>query len=215
MVHHPSWVAGQARLQRGQGGQGLFTELSDSALAFVVIADGDLGSQTQGDDEGNGQSAGPQTALLTTAPGQGTQGWAVIPASAGDQRANALGREEFVAAETDQVDAGMAQGGEVLAVTLGGVGVKISGMIFEKFGNFGERLTDAGFVVDLHDGDQQGIGLEGSTHHFGIDPAASSDRQVGHAKSIGFEGSAGFQYGFVFDGGGDDMPLALLQTGCS
>ena len=83
-----------------------------------MVANRGLGGQTEGDDQGDWQGSRSQAALLTATVGERAQRRALVAAPAGDQGADPLGGVQLVAAEADQIDAGMAQRVEVLAETL-------------------------------------------------------------------------------------------------
>jgi hypothetical protein len=65
-------------------------------------------------------------------------------------------------------------------------------------------LAHAGFVVGLHDGRQQRVRPQRGPHRLRSDPAAGGDREVGDLEAVWL------QHRLVLDGGGEDVPLALL-----
>ena len=66
-----------------------------------MVADRNLGGQTERDDQGDRQGTGAQAALLAATVGERAQRRALVAAPAGDQRADALRGIQLVAAEAE------------------------------------------------------------------------------------------------------------------
>ena len=64
----------------------------------------------------------------------------------------------------------MAERSELLAESLCRVDVQEDRRLGEPVGDFGNRLLNAGFVVDLHHRDEQRVGPHRGRHAVGIHP---------------------------------------------
>ena len=88
---------------------------------------------------------------------------------------------------------------------LHGVGVEINVCFLREAADFFERLDGAELVVGVHDGDENGFGPDGSAQILHIYLSFAIGRQIGDGHALFFEGLAGIEDGFVFDGRGDDV----------
>ena len=82
-------------------------------------------------------------------------------AAANVERADALGRVEFVAGEGEQIDLQRVHVERNFPGGLHGVGVEIDVGFGGDAADFFERLDGAELVVGVHDGDENGFGADG------------------------------------------------------
>jgi hypothetical protein len=124
---------------------------------------------------------------------------ALAAAAARDQDANPLRRVNLVAADADEVNAGMPQRLDLPAVALGGIDVKIRRTV-EQIRNSGDGLSHAGLIVDVHDADEQRIRLDRFPNGFRIDPPRGFWIDACDAKAAALESFDGAQNRMMLDG---------------
>jgi hypothetical protein len=125
---------------------------------------------------------------------------AELEAFANEERACAFGRIDFVTA--DGVKVGL-DGPDIdgdFSCRLDAVRVEGDAGFARNAANFFNRLNGTEFVVDVHDGDQPGVGTDGVADRVGIDDAAVVDRHLSDGELIG-----GGEHGGMFDGRRNDM----------
>ena len=96
-----------------------------------------------------------------------------------------------------------------LAHGLHGVGVEDDALLVADLADLADGLQDADFVVGGHDGDEDGLVVDGALQVFDIDEAVSLYRQIGDAIAVLFEALAGVEDGLVLGDLGDDVVAAL------
>ena len=162
---------------------------------------GEFGGFAEADDAGDIFGAGAEAALVMAA----IEKFAEARAAFDEECANAFGGVELVAGEREQIE---LQGFDVdgnFSRGLYGVGVEVDVGFGSDAADFGERLDSAEFVVGVHHGDENGFGAKGAAEFVEVDQAFAIDRKVGDGDALLFEGLAGVEDRFVFDGGGDYM----------
>lgn len=177
-----------------------------------MLLESDCGGGPEPGDERDWKGSWSKSPFLAASIHERAKGWAIIATSAGDERADAFGCSDFVPGRRDQVHAPDAQWIEDLAKSLGRVNVKVGVAVGEGIGDLGNRLDDARFVVDDHDGDQEGVRSDGLGNGLGRDPPASGGREQVDFEAAPLEGCEGFEHGLVFDEGGNDVPLVVRLT---
>jgi len=199
-------VAVELGVERCEGGEEAVAEGLVGGGALVGFGEGEFGGFAEACDEGEGEGAGAEAAFLSAAEGERCErGASAVLAAAGDERADAGGGVDLVAADADEVEAGVSERRDELAEALGGVGVEVGGVIDEAGGDLVDGLDDAGLVIHVHDGDEEGVVAAGGAEGGGVDESAGGggdERDVEAAASEFFEG---LEDGVVFDPGGDDV----------
>ena len=66
-------------------------------------------------------------------------------------------------------------------------------------------LNDADFVVNVHDGDRDGVVTHRRFELFQVNNTVALRRQIGHFETFTLQLAAGVQHGFVFGFAGDDV----------
>ena len=100
-----------------------------------------------------------------------------------------------------QVDAEFVHTRGDLADGLRGVGVEGDAVLACDVGDLGDRLDGADLVVGVHDGDEDGAGLDRAGDVVGVDQAVAVDRQDGQPVPEPLdEVLAGVEDGRVLDG---------------
>ncbi len=79
------------------------------------------------------------------------------------QRANALGRIQFMSGEREQVHLERLDVDGNFTCGLHSVGVKVDVGFFGEAADFFERLDRAELIVGVHDGDENGFRADGAT----------------------------------------------------
>src|ERR1700678_1528294 len=170
---------------------------------------GDFAGFAEAYDAGDVESAGPHAALVASAVVESGNLDAGV-AAANVERADALGTVEFVGGKREDVDVhGVHVDGD-LAQSLHAVGVEDYAFFVAELADFGYRLDGADLVVGKHDGDQDGLVVNGPTQVFHVDEAVGLYRQIGDAVAVFFKALAGVEDGLVLGDLGDDMVAALL-----
>ena len=127
-----------------------------------------------------------------------------LDGAAHEEDADALRGVHFVAGEGEEVDVAEV-GGEVegdFGGGLGGVGVEEDGGVggLDDSGEVGDGEHDAGFVVGVHDGDEEGFaGAQGADEVGAGEVAVGVDGDDGDVIAAALEFAGGFEDGRVFD----------------
>ena len=130
-------------------------------------------------------------------------------AAANVECADALGAVDLVAGEREHVDVvGHHVDGD-LAHGLDGVGVEDDALLVAELADLANGLDDADFVVGVHDGDEDGLVVDGALQVFEIDEAVGLHGQIGDAVALLLELLAGVEDGLVLGDLGDDVVAAL------
>ena len=96
-----------------------------------------------------------------------------------------------------------------LAHGLHRIGVEDHVALVADLANLGDRLNYADLVVRKHDGDQDGLVVDGPLQVFEVDQAVRLHRQIGDAIAILFQPLAGIEHRLVLGYLGDDVVAAL------
>ena len=80
---------------------------------------------------------------------------------------------------------------------------------WQMLADLADGLEHADLVVGGHDGDQDGLVVDGPLQVFEIDEAVGLHRQVGDAVAVLLQALAGVQHGLVLGDLGDDVVAAL------
>lgn len=107
--------------------------------------------------------------------------------------------------EGHQVHFQLAQVDRQFAHALGRVHVVDDTARAAHFADGRDVLYHADFVVDVHDGDQNGVITHRRFELFQIDNAVALWRQIGDFEPFTLQLTAGVQHGFVFGFAGDDV----------
>jgi len=183
--------------------------LQDFVELIRGVPPGDLGRLAQPDDLQHVFGAGAAVGLVVGAVdelGQPDAGTDV-------ERADALGRVEFVSRHRKQVYSQFVHEHRNLAHRLCRVGVHKRAVAVGDGRDFGDWLDGTDLVVGVHDGHQDGIGGDGPLNVGGVYHSVLVHRQHGDAVALAFEPLAGLQHRRVFDGRGDDVVAALTIGG--
>ena len=173
----------------------------DARGIFFAREAGEFGGFAEADDAGDIFRARAEAALVMSA----IEKLAETRTALDEERANAFGGVELVAGDGEKIE---LQGFDVdgnFSGGLHGVGVEVDVGFGGDAADIGERLDGAEFVVGVHHGDENGFGAEGAAEFVEVDEAFVIDRKVGDGHAFFFEGLAGIEDSFVFDGGGDDV----------
>ena len=84
--------------------------------------------------------------------------------------------------------------------------------LFGDAGQLIDREDDAGFVVCVHDGDEQRAGRQCLNKFPHIQVAIPIDSDIGHLIPAAFEFLADFKHGRVFNGSRNDMPPVWIPV---
>ena len=132
------------------------------------------------------------------------------------QRADPFRAIDFVAGEGHQVHFQLAQIDRQFAHALGRVNVIDDTARAAHFADGRDVLNDADFVVNVHDGNQNGVITHGRFELFQVDDPVALWRQVSHFVTFTLQLAAGIQHGFVFGFTGDDvLAFFLIKVGCT
>ncbi len=132
------------------------------------------------------------------------------------QRANAFRAIDFVAGEGHQVYFQLAQVDRQFAHALGRINVVDDTACTAQLADSGDILHHADFVINVHDGDQNGVITHCRFKLFQVDDTVALRRQVSHFKPFTLELTTGVQHGFVFGFAGDDvLAFFLIEIGCT
>ena len=205
-------VAIDLGVERGEAVEELLAEAFGGFVALGGRVAPAFGGFAEGGYQGYREGAGAEAALLAATEGERLERGLFAAAATGDEGSDAFGAADFVGAEADEVDPLMVQGFRGLGEALGGVGMEVYGFVDDLFRDLAERLDGAGLVVDLHDGDEQGVGAEGLDDGLRVDDAVGIGADEGEGEAAAFELFERFQDGAVFDGGGDEVGLAGLAA---
>jgi ribosomal protein L37AE/L43A len=113
-----------------------------------------LCGKPESDDKWNWKRTWAQTPLLSSTEQERSQWRTVISASSRDERTDAFGTVNFVPADTDQINARIAQRIASLSKSLGGVYVEVRRVVREDCTVIDQWLLHARFVVHVHERDQ-------------------------------------------------------------
>ncbi len=130
------------------------------------------------------------------------------------QRADTFRAIDFVAGEGHQVHFQLAQIDRQFAHALGGVNMVDDAAGTAHFADGGDILHHADFVVNVHNGNQNGVVAHCRFELFQVNNAVTLRGEVGHFKPFTLQLTAGIQYGFVFGFAGDDvLAFFLIEVG--
>src|SRR5476651_1756688 len=91
------------------------------------------------------------------------------------------------------------------AQRLSSIAKKNNPMFFNNFTNQTDRLNDSGFIIDIHDYNQDRIGPDGRFQSFQIDQPISLNRQITHFSTQFFQMITSIQYSPVFSRNSNHM----------
>ena len=127
------------------------------------------------------------------------------------EHADPLGSVNLVRAGAQQIDVHGVHVDPLLAVGLGGVGVKEDSALPAQGADARDRMQDAGLVVGVHDRHEQGPLGDRLGQAVEIQPSVAIDPQVGDVDSHPVEVLAGVEDGAVLGRHGDDVPLLPVR----
>ncbi len=153
-------------------------------------------------DAGHILGAGTETALLSSSCEKRRQ----LRSAAHIQSADAFRSVDFVCRQADDIHGQPAHIQIGLSVRLDGIRMKHSGAVLfaQDASDRFDRHLRAGFVVGVHQADEDRVGGQCVLKHFGFDESLPVDRQVNHPGSLRFETLAGAQNGRVLHRTRDD-----------
>ena len=132
------------------------------------------------------------------------------------QRADAFRAIDFVTGEGHQVHFQLAQVDRQFAHALGRIHVVDDAARTAHFADGRDVLHNADFVVNVHDGNQDGVIAHRRFELFQVDDPVALRRQVSHFEPFTLQLTAGVQHGFVFGFAGDDvLAFFLVKVGCT
>ena len=130
------------------------------------------------------------------------------------QGTHAFGAVSLVGGERHQVDLELLQVDHHLAGGLGRIDMKDDPSLAADFAQFLDVLDDAYFVVDEHDGRQDGVRADGSLEFFQIEQAVGFRLQIGDLEALPLQFAHRVDHGLVFGQAGDEVfALALVELG--
>ena len=150
-------IAGDDGSQLLESGERLLLEVLAVLRTFGVVADGDFSGFPDGNDKGDGEGARTETPFLPAAEGNGCEGGVFVAATAQNQGADALRGVNLVAADTDEIEARVLEIRDSFAKTLRGIHMEKRCMFAKSLGDVVQRLDDAGLVVHMHHGYEDGV----------------------------------------------------------
>jgi hypothetical protein len=178
--------------------------------AIVSFGDSQFRGFTETGDEVDRQRPRAQATLLTAAKEEGLERRLIPLPPAHNERADSFGRVDFVAADADQVDPGIAQGCDQPSEGLGRVDMKPDISSVEHGRNLVDRLNDAGFVIGMHHADQQGIGAQGVADDRGVHPSPAIRPDMRDFESAPFEFRQRLEHGMMLNRSRYDVAASLL-----
>ena len=196
-------------VQRGlEAGAQVVTKTAQICGFGVHLPLGNLASLAEADDAGNIERTGAHTALMAAAVDLRGDLHARI-AAAHIESAHALGAINFVAGDRGNVNVVVDNVERRLADNLHGVAVEDDALLVADFANLADGLQDTDFVVGGHDGDQDGLVVDGTLQVVDVDEAVGLHRQIGDAIAVLLQALAGVEYSLVLGDLGDDVVAAL------
>src|SRR5208283_876229 len=90
-----------------------------------------------------------------------------------------------------------------------GVGVEEHALLVTDLSDFADGLQHANLIVGGHNGDENGLVVDGALQVFEVDEAVCLYGQIGDAIAVLLEALAGVKYRLVFRNLGDDVVAAL------
>jgi hypothetical protein len=110
-----------------------------------------------------------------------------------------------VATDADEVDSWIAEKVEFLAKPLSRVDMEVCRMAIENARDFVKWLNNPGFVVDVHDRDEHGVGAHGLGNFARVDQSTLIYADSRDGKALGLEMFDRLQDSLVFDLSRDDV----------
>ena len=92
------------------------------------------------------------------------------------------------------------------------IGMKIDARFFGDFTYITDRLDSAHFIIGMHHRNNDGFFRNCLFNFLRVNQAVTINRKVSNLKIHFTQEFTGFQYGMMFDRGGDDM-IALARIG--
>ena len=186
------------------GENAVFEEIAQGAqavrLLVETVGDGD-GGAAEGHGAGDVFGAGAKAMLVAASEKERIDGRVLFD----EERSDALGRVDLVTADGIEIDAEIVDASGQLAERLDAVGVeKGAGLVCES-GDFADGLDGAGFVIDVHHGDERGIGAESAGDVGGIDHTVGGDGDIGDRCTFALQLRAGLKDTRVLDTRRDDV----------
>ena len=201
-------AAGPLRIRSGNPGQEQLMEAVPQALQVRRGAGEALPGQAAGCPQGyqirHVFGAGPAAPFLGGPVEQRGKGGAAPHVQGPD----AFGGVELVPRHREKIHLQFLHVHGDLAHALGRVGVKGHSRLPGQGADLRDGLQGAGFVVGVHDADQDGVRGQGPAHVIRVHPAGAVHGQDGKAKPLGLEIPAGGQHRRMLRGTGDDAPAA-------
>ena len=210
-IDHMRDIAFPVELCIGQLSADLLTEIVRQLLhmgvILVKVRHADLARLGKCRDIRHGLGTGTHAALLTAAEGQRRQAQALFDI----QRADALGRTDFVSGNTHQIAAPLFRREPHAAETLHGVDVeqRLGCLRLEQLSELLDRLHRADLVVDQLAGQQDRVLGQRFAQHLGRDVAGRVGREEYHIKAAVRELLCGVDGRGVLDLGHDDAAFFM------
>ena len=164
-----------------------------------------FGSRPKGCNESHRQGSGSESSFLAASEEQRRHRRPLPAAASNDECANSFGSAYLMSADANQVQPLVAQGSRFPGKTLGSIGMQVDGLIGELFRNFKNWLYDSGFIVDVHDGDEERISANRCRDFGRIDPTLGRRPDEGKIEALLNESLERLQYGSMLDTGADQM----------
>jgi len=161
----------------------------------------DLRGLAESNDAGDVFRAGAEATLVMAA----VEKLAQTRSTADIERADTLGRIQFVTGNREQVDLEFVDVDGDFSRGLHGVSMEVDVGFFSDAADFFERLNGANLVVGVHDGDEHCFRANGAAQILEVNQPFAIRRQIGDTRALLFESLAGVQDSFVFDGGSHEV----------
>ena len=163
----------------------------------------------EGGNLGHGFGAGPAVVFLGAADDHGGQ----AEAGSNIEGADALDRVNLMTADGDQVSAQRFGPEGDFFEGLNGVRMEERGGTggLQGVGDGTDIRDGAGFIIDQHEGDQNGIRTQRFPHLGGKNPPGGIRPQAGHFETPVFQNLQRAADGIMLDGGTDDMTAGAFH----
>lgn len=188
---------------KGQSSSGFLVSMSQSKITSTTIKastyshllDSDSTGLAETNSERGSNSAAAETTLLTSSSQERDQ---TDSGTATDiESTHTLGAVNLVSTDTKQVNVHLGDIDGDLADSLGSVGMEKDLLGAAELANLLQGLDHTNLVVDSHDGDQGGVGANGSLEVIHGDQSVLSHRQVGNLETFVGQNTARVQNALV------------------